>query len=212
MKNLFAYDGLLATGARYVWKMFILNLCFVLTSLPIFTIGASASALYAMFLEGKKSGGNIKNYFQQFAANFRKATALWLLALPVGALLVFNFFALNTWTIPLAGVLRIVMLAVGAVYLLALAFLFPLQAKFENTVGRTLKNALMLGISMPLRGAVIVLVTGLPAIALGVDTMLFARVMSVWLLFGFSASAQIGSKVADSVFVRLQPAKPEETE
>ncbi len=216
MKNLFSYDGWLATGCRFVWKIFILNVCYALTCVPVVTVGPATAALYAMFMIDHETGGNIKNYFREFASNFRRATPIGLLFLAVGGLLVFNIYALSTWTIPMQEVLVVVMALLCIPYLLALAYVFPLQAGFHNRVMGTVKNALILGLSMPLRGALMTMVTFLPVLLLAVDLQLFAQVFSLWLLFGFSLAACLNSLVAKKAFASLptepQKEEPEETE
>ncbi len=209
MKNLFAYDGLLATGARYIWKLLILNVLYVLTCIPVFTIGAATSAMYAMFLNAHEQGGNIANYFREFGGNFRKATPLWLWYLLIGGVLAFNLYALATWTLPMAAVLRVVMIVLSVVYFLCLAFVFPLQAKFENTRRMTAKNAMILGITAPVKAMVMTALNVLPWLALAVDGKLFARIMSVWLLVGFSLVIQINALLAQKVFARFMPAQDE---
>ena len=63
--------------------LMILNLLFLLTSIPIFTIGASLTALYSVcfHLGTDREGSTFRDYFAAFKENFRQATALFLLLL-----------------------------------------------------------------------------------------------------------------------------------
>ena len=72
-----------------------MSLLWLLTSLPVFTIGASTAAFYSFTLDavGDNEGRVIGSYFSAFKANFKKATLLWLLQLTLGALLAVNLYA-----------------------------------------------------------------------------------------------------------------------
>ena len=66
-----------------------LNLLWILCSLPVFTIGASTTALYYVTLKMvQDEESNITAmFFRAFRENFRQATTLWLIMLGIGLLL-----------------------------------------------------------------------------------------------------------------------------
>ena len=61
----------------------ILNVVFILSCIPIFTVGAALSALYTVSFKmiRKEDGYVLKRYFKAFCANFKQGTILWLICL-----------------------------------------------------------------------------------------------------------------------------------
>ena len=73
-----------------VWKainryadMLLTGVLFVITCLPVVTIGASLCAFYYTAMDSlrKEDGYIFKRYFSSFGKNFKKATILWLIML-----------------------------------------------------------------------------------------------------------------------------------
>lgn len=88
--------------------------------------------------EGK---GVTANYFKSFKANFIKATLLWLPFLVALIALVWSWIVLQITP------LLIIKFALTILWLIGFEWVFALQARFENTVAGTLKNAFIFGIS-----------------------------------------------------------------
>ena len=65
-----------------------LNILWFFCSLPVFTIGASTTALYYVTLKMvKNEEGNItKAFFHSFRENFKQGTVIWLILLGFGIL------------------------------------------------------------------------------------------------------------------------------
>jgi len=131
-----------------------LNLLWFLCSIPIFTIGASTTALYYACLKivRDEEGPIAAMFFHSFKENFKQATQLWLILLGVGLVLGVDGYILYhlrqisegsaavLWTLVLA-----VVIASAVVYVIVLLYVFPLLASFSNTNLAMLKNAFLLG-------------------------------------------------------------------
>ena len=116
----------------------IINLLFIPTSLPVVTIGASASAMcYVMQrLSKNEEGYTAKDYFKAFWQNLKKGTQLWLLMLPVLVLMVWNIWALMVnyrlfpgWIVGLTGMGSLIVLMV-------MLYIFPLQGRTTGRIFR----------------------------------------------------------------------------
>ena len=72
----------------------LMSLLWLLTSLPLVTIGASTAAFYSYTLKqvSNQEGSLVKSYFSAFRAHFKRATLLWLLQAAGTA-----FFAADLW-------------------------------------------------------------------------------------------------------------------
>lgn len=88
MKSLFDYDGPLMDVLRKLSDIVIYNVLFVLTSIPIITMGASLTALcegMQNLAEGKESDfGPWKDYWKCFKTSFFRSTKVWLVVLAGG--------------------------------------------------------------------------------------------------------------------------------
>ena len=90
--RIFDVDNAVFRAIDTIGKIFILNLYWVICSLPIFTIGASTSALlYASMKLHDREGYVTSNFFSSFKENFKQATEIWLIYLVIGILLGFDF-------------------------------------------------------------------------------------------------------------------------
>ena len=73
--------------------LIILNTLFILTSLPLITIGASLCALQTSLQKilHQKRGSVIKNYFKSFSLNFRQATIIFIILSLLTFILFYDF-------------------------------------------------------------------------------------------------------------------------
>ena len=137
---------------RYMARLgdlILLQAVFLLTSLPVITAGAGIAALYSVSKKMRTDSALmvLPAYFAAFKSNFRKATLLWLALLAAGALMFFDLRFLRNSDAPWIGTARIVFyIAIGVWYLLFL-YAFPLEAWYDNTVGRHLANSMRLSLS-----------------------------------------------------------------
>ena len=167
----------------------ILNLLFLICSIPIFTIGAAATACYAgvcRTLQKKETGLVFRTFFQDFRAAFRQATACWLMELVAILILLGDLWFAVEYSEPNNTFFIIFAVAIGAGMLLASLWLYPLIARFQNTLGGHLKNAVLLAFAQfprTLIALVIWVVTlGLPLTVYEV----FAYLGWLWLAGGIS--------------------------
>ena len=86
-------DNVVIRFLNKVADLVVLNLLFVLCSLPIITIGASMTAMIAVSLRSVEYGDGyvVKSFFHSFKESFKQATEAWIvnlcLALGLGCLL-----------------------------------------------------------------------------------------------------------------------------
>lgn len=132
-------------------EFILLNVLFILFSLPIFTIGASLTALFSVsgqYVTGR-DGSVTKNFFKAYKQNFGQGVLLGLIFIVVLAILVFNLVFWNTMGTAVATVIFVVISIFTFLVVLSLLYVFPLQARFKNTLRQTLKNALIIALENP---------------------------------------------------------------
>ena len=100
LKELFNRDNVIMTLLDKVADGLLLGLLWLITSLPIVTIGASTTAAYAVALKlaGGEEGYVIRNFFSSFKKNFRQGTILGLVVILMAFVLISNIdFYLNVF-------------------------------------------------------------------------------------------------------------------
>lgn len=208
MKSLFQMDGPLFRALSWLSELMVLNLCFLVGCLPVFTIGASITALYAS-LFFREDGGGTRRFFREFRRNFRQGVILGLILGALGLILLLDCRFLGLLGEGYAAAQYLLYLA-GLIWVGVGCYAFGLTARYENTVVRTLKNALLLSVSMLPRTILMVLIDLAPLLLLLVSPELFGRSFILWLLVGFAVCAHAKVWVLKDVFSALPGGKKEE--
>lgn len=131
----------------------ILNILFVITSLPIFTIGAALTSVHYVMITGWDTQNMrlFAMYFKSFKENFKQSTIVWLLMVIIGAVFGYTGYLVYLQSKIDDSVLFMAFVVIFAIicfaYLCVMTYVWPIIAKFENDTKTTLKNALILAIS-----------------------------------------------------------------
>lgn len=183
-------SGIMRALAK-ITDLMLLQFMFILTSIPVFTIGAGLTALFSATRKLKHDSVTsvVRAYFAEFKSNFKQSTIVWILFLLAGGLLFFDITyygaqektGLNTLMLMGAWVLVVV------VYLAAV-YVFPLIAWFENGVKAQLKNALLMSISHFLTTVLVTVVYGLFA-------LMGMVVLPLFVFIGFSGAIYISGRL-----------------
>ena len=178
-----------------------LNLLFVVTCLPVFTVGAAGTAMYSVLFRmiRQREGSIVKAYFRAFGENFRQGTALWLLYLFI--------------TVPGAVYLDILYHREGPVrYLFALFLLIlilavfvigyalPWISQFRNRIGDVLRNSLILSLSHIPQTLCLCGLNLLPWVLLAVKPDLLLDLSFLFVALYFSAAAYMNAALLWKVF------------
>ena len=85
MNQVFSPDSPVISFLGKIADLIIINLLVIICSLPIFTIGASWTAMYYVTVKMVKNEESYvtKDFFKSFKQNFRQATVIWLINLIV---------------------------------------------------------------------------------------------------------------------------------
>lgn len=202
--KLFSLDSPVMKSLSFIGDLIILNVLFLVCCIPLVTIGASATALYtiSMRMAAKDDRGILKPFFRAFKENFKKATVIWLTFLLIGAVLALGITMIYLNQSAFSNLIKVLYGVVILVYLVGLSWVFPLQAKFENSVKNTIKNAFIIGISRIGKSIVIAILLLIPVLMAVFFTKIFILTGFVWILCGFSVIAVLQSLVINTVFSR----------
>ncbi len=198
----FNLDSPLMQALNKMADLMWLNLLALLGCIPIITVGPSLTALHYMALKiaRNEEGYIARGFFKSFKENFKQSTAIWLIQLFVILVLAGDFIIMNFSGLEFSDFFQVILIAIAIMVFFTSMFLYPIQAKFENTVFRTIKNALFVGVLQFPKTVLMMILTMLP-IALFV---LFPQLMPVMVLFGFSVPAWLSAKLYDKFFQKLE--------
>lgn len=169
MKAVFSYDSPVWKFMGRLLDFLVLTGLWVVTSLPIITMGAATAAVYDITLKmtQDQEGYLVRTYFKTFAKLFVQATKAWMILLAVGAVLFGDIvFCLQSHT-PAASMLLAATLLITAVFLMTAAYLFPVMTWLDAGISRYFKAAFYLSLRY-FGWTVLILVTGICLLALGV--------------------------------------------
>lgn len=201
MQTLFSPDSKFVQAMSRIGDLLLLNVLFLFTCVPIFTIGAACTAMYTVCFRfgSDRERGVIRSYFRAFKENFKQSTVLWLIILLCGVTAGFNtclFYAMS-------GALRYAFVLFAILFVLVLligAYVFPLLSQFDNDNRSTLKNALILSLGYLPRSVVIAALNVFPFVLMVLDFYTFLQTAFLWVALYFSTAAYLNTLLLKKVF------------
>ncbi len=202
MSNIFSMDNKFFNGMDKIGDLIMINILFILCSIPIFTIGASYTAMYKVTLDmvEKEEGLVVKNFFQAFKDNFKKSTIIWLILSVFIFVVYIDFIIINSMNTSFQTVLTSGLYIVIFMLLMIISYVFPTVAAFENTIRNSIKNSFLMAIGyFPYTlGIIFMNCLGVILFLNGGETV--AYVILAFLLIGYSGVAFINSMVLKNIF------------
>lgn len=205
MDSMFSADSPLMRGLTRVADVMILNALFIVTALPIFTLGAALTALnfVAMRIATGECNSVTGDYLRSFRRNFRQATTVGLVLVIFTAVLAAWHAVITRFDLqPMVEFgLLVIWYVLAFNFLATTLFVFPYLASFETGTRALFRNARLLSWKHPLTTFV-----GLTVIALSLAVTVFFPVATgyglFWFLFGFAGIAVVNGHLFSRIFSR----------
>lgn len=182
-----------------------INLLWMLCCLPLFTIGASTTAmlttLYA-YRAGEPCGSRV--FFRAFRSCFGKATVLWLLIAFFAAMLGLDYSIVAYLQFPGR------MAVIGLLFFLAFALIlfsgmiFPLLSQFPGRIKELVVNAILLSLAHLPKMLLVTAMNLLPVLLFLLLPQVFLLLGFVWLVCGFSLMALYDITVIEKIFAAFR--------
>lgn len=213
MATLFSADSTLMRALPRLADVMILNFIFIATALPLFTLGASLTALNftAMRIASGACNSVSSDYFRSFRRNFRQATLVGLVLVGLTAVLAAWYVVVTNLTFgPLAELLLLAAWYVLAFNFAVMAlFVFPYLASFEGRTREVFRNARLLSWKHPFTA-----LAALALIALSITVSVFFPQATgyglFWFCIGFAGIAVANGHLFSRVFSKYIAASPVE--
>jgi len=198
----FEIDSPLMTFLGKMADLLWLNILTMICCIPIITVGASLSALNYMALKIVRDEECYitKGFFKSFKENFKQGTAIWAFFLVIILILGGDYYIIFNQIVNLNRVIRIGIMALTLLVVFTWLYVFPFQAKFSNTVRRTITNAFMMSI-LQFPKTLCMIVFYLAPFVLG---YLVQQVIPLCFLFCFSLPAFLSALLYNKPFKKLE--------
>ncbi len=202
---MFRIDGKFFEIISRLGDLIILNIIFLICCIPIITVGASVTAMYAVT---KKMAQNresylVRSYFRAFKENFRQSTIMWII---LGGLFIISALDFYVVQNAMEGMMQACFMMLGMLVFILLTFVtiyaLTLQCTFENTIKNTMKNALLLSIGHAPMSILITILTLSPFIAI-VALQKYAGIILLGMIcLWFSGTAYLNSFLLNRIYRR----------
>lgn len=205
-KDTFRGDSAYSQIMTKVFDIFWLSVISILCCIPVITIGASLSSLYYVMLKlvRDEETAVTRNYFKAFKQNFVQSLPVTLLLLVIIGILTADFHILGQNGSQNASIIYgccvVILLAAAAVF----SYVFPLMARYQNTLRRTFENAARLAASHLWQTVVMVLVNLFPLGWFLISAETFAAVFWIWVFVGMGIQSFVNSLIIRKIFDRIE--------
>ena len=195
-------DNVITRALSKICDMICLNVLWVICSIPIVTTGASTTALYTVMLKmvRNEEGYIFRGFFKAFKENFKQSTIIWLIVAALGVVWWIDYRVSGLMGQGISDVFRIIFLLLGFLLLSVIIYVFPLTARYENSISATFKNAIILTVAKLPYTFIMVAVLVIAVLASLWNTMMLMMALPLWFIFGVSLIAWVNSYLLRRVF------------
>lgn len=188
---------------QIVCDLLLLNIFWIVCSLPVITAGTSACAVFSVTLKlvRGEGSGTVRSFFKAFKDNFKRGVLYGLIVIAAIVILYVDI----SFALVQEGAFRYICLIsygiMTAIVLIFITYVFPLQARYENTFRGHIKNAFLLAFCAPGKTILMWIIYAIPIamlILLPFEVVLY--IAFFFFLFSVSLPMYINSKILRQVF------------
>lgn len=211
MNELFNMDNRLFRAIGKITDLVVINILTIVFSFPIFTMGASFTAMYSVLLklEEDKESSIVKSFVKSFKENFKNSTIVFLIAAVVGVIYIVNINLIRQ------GIFEdnttLMYIVIGVIFLIILTcvmeliYVFALLARYDSNLKTTVLNGIKLIIAFYPRSLCMVIICISP-LAL---CMLSNYFFWLWFLYGFAFPGYVCAMLLNRIFEKVEEANKE---
>lgn len=206
MSRFFNPDNPVMEFIAKIFDLVILNLISIFSCVPIITIGASTSALSYVTLKMVRGEDPYiwRNFWKSFRQNFKQGTLVWIFSILIFIFLGMDFYIINSQNTSLFAVVRILLWIVCAVALSVFLYVFPVISHFVCTTKQALKNALLMTFGHLPYTLMMLALAGLLLFLCSSSSKLFAMIVVLSGICGFSVVSFVYSIMFDRIFQKYE--------
>ena len=190
-------DSKFAQGMESFADAVWLTILMIITSIPIITIGASITAAHETARRIERGEAHTTSiYFKSFKNNFVKSTIIWIILLPILLAIV------GSWIFLQLTPLLIIKFAISILWVLVAQWVFALQARPENSVGRTLIKSPISSVSYIATTFMMVLLDFVFFARVYLSLKYFLQGLPLLILLGWGSLIMLHTPLLERVFAK----------
>lgn len=203
MGRLFDLDSPIMRFLNRMADMIILNILMMICCIPIITVGAACTAMHYVLLKmvRDEEGYLIKGFFKSFVRNFKQATLIWLFMLLVLVVLVGDWMIFGASAVTFPKALVIGVAAIGIIALMVAVYVFPVLARFDNSIKNTILNAAILAVGNLPKTLLMIVIYAIPFVIAYFSVYSYVFIF----MFGISLPAYGAAWLYSNIFKKLEP-------
>ncbi len=212
MNRFFSMDNKFFVFMGKVADLCLLNLICLVCCIPIVTAGASITALYYVTLKMVRNEESyiFRSFFKSFKQNFRQATIIHLIMVAAAVLLYLDTNIVKNMGEPMSQIMSVIFAVFTLVYAMILLYLYPILAKFYNSVKNTFTNAILMAIRHLPYTFIMLLICALPVLIFFVPSLQIQMTLILLvILFGMAVIAYLNSFFLVKIFDKYIPENSE---
>lgn len=203
MGKLFNIDSPIMSGLNKLADLIWLNILTFICCIPIITVGAAITALnyVALKMVRNEEGYVTKAFFKSFRQNFKQATIIWLIMLLTAAVIIGDLLIFVYADITFPSWVKVALAAISILAVFATVHVFPVLARFENTIANTFKNSFYMGILSLPKTILMMAVWVIPVLITYYLFQIFPVVMGL----GISGPVFLNAMLYNKTFKKFEP-------
>ena len=174
----------------YIANMTILNMLFIVTSIPIFTIGVSWSSMFSVTRELSKGDTFVvTSYFKYFKEQFKQSTKCWLIIMLVLLIFYVEWVLLSHLSIEVPFYVYAFMIIPLLFLSVYIPWVLIQSSYFTLTLKQQFMNAFLFQIKFVPQSIVILIFVLFPIISFIFRPDIFLIVWPLWLFLYFATTS-----------------------
>ncbi len=202
MFNLFEMDGPFYRAMAIIADFMIVNFLFIITALPIFTLGAALSALYGVLLnyDVNREENIFVCYTRTFKQNWKQSTVMNLLILLISSVLITNIMLYPIYQGVFKPLVNSALIIISIIIFLFSTLIYPYFAKFHDSMRNASKNVLKMIADNIFRTLSIACISVVPIGIMLVSAELLLLGLYFFLFIGFSLVGYMNARLLNQIF------------
>lgn len=202
MRAIFDLDNRFFRFMGRIGDIIFLNVIFVISCIPIITIGAATTALYdvSMGMVKNQESYLFKGYFSAMKSNFKKSTIVWLIVVGLLVVLLLDIKVSNVYTSTIWSIVHYVLVILFVIVCILASYVFPVLAKFENTYLQTFKFTFLIAFKHMFTTVMVVIFHAIFPFCMIASNESLVHGLIGFGFFGFATVAYLNSMVLLRIF------------
>lgn len=213
MGRFFSMDNKFFSFMGRIADLCILNVICLVCCIPIVTAGASITAMYYVTLKmvRNEEAYIVRSFFKSFKDNFKQATVINLIMIAAGVILYLDLNVAQNMPGSAGRIFHVIFMAFTILYYVLFLYVYPILARFYNTIRNTIKNALFMAIRHLPYTVVMVLIGLCPLLLFFVQSyQIQSTLFILFLVMGFGVIAYCNSFFLVKIFDHYMPKEENE--